>query len=180
MFPPRLFTTPLCFLPGTTTNLQSVLFTMTACFLPGTTLTHQSVLFTIACVFPPRQCPYSSVCALYYALHVSSQALTLLSSLCCLLYPVCFLPGTIITLHTLVSAVYYALCDSSEALPSHCSLFSQFTMPCLFFPKHYHYTGICAEYFLCHVCFLPGTTITLPSVLFTIPCIFPPGTTTTL
>jgi hypothetical protein len=87
---------------------------------------------------------------------------------------VCFLPGTTITLQSVLMS-YYALCVSSQALPLHSSLCSQLTKPCVFPPRHYHYTPVCAHYLLSTVCFLPGTTNTLQSVLTTyMPCVFPP------
>jgi hypothetical protein len=152
----------VCFLPGNTITLSSVLFTIPCILPPGITTTLQSVLFTMPCMIPPRPYNYSTVCPVYYALWDSSQALPLLSSLCSLLCPMRFLPGTNTTLQSVlftmpcvipprhyhyspVCAVCSALCVSSQALPSHCSLFSQFTMTSLFFPKQYHDTGICAE-----------------------------------
>ena len=87
-------------------------------------------------------------------------------------------------------------CVTSQALILHCHQCSLLTKPCVFPPRHYHYTPVCAHYLLCFVCFLPGTTITLQSVLtnyyalcvsslalpshchlcslLTKPCVFPP------
>jgi hypothetical protein len=101
------------------------------------------------CVFPPRHYAYSKICAVYYALCVSSQGTTLtlqseLFTMPCV-FPTRHYP------HTAVCAVYYALCVSSQALPSPCSLC------CL----------------LCPVCFPQGTALTLQSVLFTMSCVFP-------
>ena len=101
-----------------------------------------------ACL-PLRHYDCYPVWAVSYALCVSSQALPLLSSLCSLLCPMCFLPGTTITLQSVLCTIP---CVSSQALPLLSSLC------CL----------------LCPVCFLPGTTITLQSVLFTMPCVLPP------
>jgi hypothetical protein len=161
---------PVCFLPGTTATIHSVLLTM-PCVIPPrhyhytahTSLCH---LFTISCVFPPRHyhytahcclCslstvsylfplrhyPYTPVCADYYALSDSYQALPLLSRLCCLLCQVCFLAGTTLKLQSLLS-VYYALCVFPQALTLHWNLCWVLSMSCVFPPRHYHYTAGCA------------------------------------
>jgi hypothetical protein len=150
------------------------------CFLPGTTITLQSVLFTMPWVFPPRHYHFSPVCAVYYTLSVSSQTLPLLSSLCCLLCPVCFLPDNTTTLQSVL-----------------------FTIPWVFPPRHYHYSPVCAVYYtlsvssqalalqqvctiydtlrvssqtlpllsslcclLCPRCFFPGTSITTVCTIY--------------
>ena len=68
------------------------------------------------------------------------------------------------------------LCVSSQALPLHCHLCSLLTMPSLFTPRHLPYSAVCGHYLLCPVCFLPGTTITLQSVLSGyFPCLSSPA-----
>jgi hypothetical protein len=211
----------VCFLPGTTITLQSVLTTYYALCVSSQALPlHANLcsLLTMPCVLPPRHYHYTSDCAHYLlfpvcflpgttiTLHsvlttcpvcfLPGTTITLLSVLTTC--PVCFLPGTNITLHSVLTT-YCALCVSSQALPLHCILCSLLTVPCLFPPRHYHYTAFCAHYLpsvfpprhyhytavyahylLCLVCFLPGTTITLHSVLTTCPVCFLPGTTITL
>jgi hypothetical protein len=31
-------------------------------------------------------------------------------------------------------------------------------VPSVFLPRHYHYTAVCVQYLLCHLCFFPATT----------------------
>ena len=83
---------PACFFQGTTLTLQSVLFAiLDICFLPCTTLHYRSCsILTMPCVFLLGHYHYSPVCAVYYTLSVSSQALGhkcvesgSMSQLCC-------------------------------------------------------------------------------------------------
>jgi hypothetical protein len=115
------------------------------CFLPGNPLALQSVLSVYYTLYlSPRHYHYSPVCAVYYALCDSSQALPLLLCLCSLLCPVCFLQGNPLTLQSVLS-VYYTLYLS---------------------PRHYHYSPVCAVYYaLCHFS---------PALPLLIPCVIPP------
>ena len=120
---------------------------------------------------------------IYYSLHVpsqavycvASQALPLISSLCCLLLPMCFLSGTTITLHTLLCAhcLVSPVCFLSGTTTNLQSVL--LTMPLCFLPGTTItlHTVVCAHCPLSPVCFLSGTTITLQSVLFTMPCVLP-------